>query len=203
MECVRRVYGTAFAALVPIRALHGNLINALAALHAVIRYFHARWKGHALAWMKTDHAYPEQHTRAHRHRDFDEVLVGSGYFTKAQLDLLRPQVPDGADLPDYLVHAGDLTEERLSEVLGVQKGVPSVYLDPAEINPSIARVFPGDRIARIPMIPFRVDRGRLLVAGPRAPEAGELTILQRYTRLEIEFHLVTWRNFEELLRLVM
>jgi adsorption protein B len=203
MECVRRVYGLAFALLVPVRALHGNLINALATVQAITRYFSARRKGRALAWLKTDHAYPEQHARSHRHREFEEVLVGSGFLTRPKLDVLQSRVPEGADLPDYLVHARELTEEDLSELLGLQEGVPSAYLDPAEINPLVARVLPGETITRAPVIPFRVDRGRLLVAGPRPPREGELKALQRYTRLEIEFHLVTWRNFQELLRLVI
>jgi adsorption protein B len=203
MECVRRIYGLSFALLVPIRALHGNLINAMAALHAIRGYVTARWRGHALAWLKTDHAYPEQHARSHRHRDLEEVLVSSGFVTKPKLELLESRKPDDADLPDYLVHARELAEEDLSEALGLQKGIASAYLDPAEINPLVARVLPPESISGSAVIPFRVDRGRLLVAGPHPPQAGELQALQRYTRLEIEFHLVTWRNFEELLRLVV
>jgi adsorption protein B len=203
MECVRRIYGLSFALLVPVRALHGNLINATAAIQATRRYVIARWRGHALAWLKTDHAYPEQHARSHRHRDLEEVLVSSGFVTKPKLELLESRRPEDADLPDYLVHARELGEEHLSEALGLQKGIPSAYLDPAEINPLVARVLPPESISGSPVIPFRVDRGRLFVAGPRAPQAGELQALQRYTRLEIEFHLVTWRNFEELLRLVV
>jgi bacteriophage N4 adsorption protein B len=203
MECVRRIFGLGFALLVPMRAVHGNLINALAAVQATCRYVNARRKGRALAWLKTDHAYPDQQSRSHRHRDFEEVLVGSGFLTKPRLDILQSRVPEGAELPDYLLHAHELSEEGLSEVLGLQQGVPSAYLDPAEINPLVARVLPGESISGSPVIPFRVDRGRLLVAGPRTPKAGELKAFERYTRLEIEFHLVTWRNFEELLRLVV
>jgi bacteriophage N4 adsorption protein B len=202
MECVRRIYGFTFAALVPIRALHGNLINALAAVQAVLRYVNARRKGRGLAWLKTDHAYPEQHTRSHRHRDFDEVLVGAGFLTKPQLDTLKARVPNDADLPEYLVHARELSEESLSEVRGLQEGLPSAYLDPGDVNPEVARVLPVQSISGAQVIPFRVDRGRLLVAGPRLPRIGELKALEKYTRLEIEFHLVTWRNFQELLRLV-
>jgi hypothetical protein len=43
----------------------------------------------------------------------------------------------------------------------------------------------------------------LLVAGPRTPNSDVLEGLQRFTKLEIEFHLVTWRNFEELRHLVV
>jgi adsorption protein B len=203
MECVRRIFGPGFALLVPIRSFHENLINAVATTRGTYRYFRARRKGSSMAWLKTDHAYPDQQCRSDRHRTLDEVLVGSGLITENRLESLLLRLPEDVDLADYLVHSGELSEEELSEVLGVKEGLPSMYLDPGEVNRNVARTLPQDIASGSRVIPFRVDRGRLLVAGPHTPTGEVLENLQRFTKLEIEFHLVTWRNFEELRHLVV
>jgi hypothetical protein len=48
------------------------------------------------------------------------------------------------------------------------------------------------------VVPFRVEAGRLLLAGPKPPRLNFRRELRHFTRLDIEFYLVTWRNFEEL-----
>ncbi len=203
MECVRRIYGIPFALLVPLRCFHQNLINAQAAVQAVSRYLTARLKGQTLAWMKTAHAYPEQQKRSNGHRCLNDVLVHSGFISKLKLKQAQARLPNNAALADYLVHAKEISEEKLSKALGLKEGVPSAYLDPSKINPNVARVIPPPQISGSSLIPYRVERGRLLVAGPRVPGMEELKFLQRFTKLQIEFHLVTWRNFEELQRLVV
>jgi adsorption protein B len=202
MECVRRVFGFKFALMVPIRSFHENLINGLATTAAIGRYARERRKGTSLAWLKTDHIYPNQESRSIRHRRLDEILVASGCLTESKLEAIQMRVPTGVALSDYLVHTKTISEEELSEVQGLKDGVPSIFLDPREISPDIARVLPARVEAVSKVIPFRIDRGRLLVAGPRAPASTELKALRRFTNLEIEFHLVTWRNFEELRALV-
>jgi bacteriophage N4 adsorption protein B len=202
MECVRRIYGIRFALLVPLRCFHQNLINAQASAQAAYRYFRARRKGQTLAWVKTAHAYPDQGTRSTGHRCLQDILLSSGIMSKVQLGQAQSRLPDGTELADYLVHAKQVSEEALSKALGLKEGVPSAYLDPAKINPDVARVLPPPQVTGSSLIPYKVDRGRLLVAGPQVPQASELKLLQRFTKLQIEFHLVTWRNFEELQRLV-
>jgi adsorption protein B len=202
MECVRRIYGPLLALLVPIRAFHGNLINAVSTWSAIQRYLKAKFHGRPLSWLKTDHAYPNRESRSGRHRSLEEVLVSSGAMTQATLERLQDKLGDQAELADYLVHAGELSEAELAETLGLQEGVSAIHLDPREINPKVARIFPEQAQAAARVVPFRVDRGRLLVAGPEPLESSALDSLRRYTTLEIEFHLVTWRNFEELRRLL-
>lgn len=203
MECVRRIYGPSLALLVPIRAFHGNLINAVSTWNAIHRYAKAKFHGHTLSWLKTDHSYPNRESRSGRHRSLEEVLVSSGAMTQAKLELLQEKLGDGADLADYLVHAGELSEVELAETLGLKEGVSSIYLDPREISAKVARILPEQAQSAARVVPFRVERGRLFVAGPEPLESGALALLRRYTALEIEFHLVTWRNFEELRRLLL
>jgi bacteriophage N4 adsorption protein B len=203
MECVRRIFGLPIALLVPIRSFHANLINALSTWQAIERYAKARMHGRSLSWLKTEHAYPNQESRATRHRSIEEVLVSSGEMTQTKLESIRKRLGQQAELSDYLVHCGELSEEQLSETLGLKDGVPSVYLDPRDISPGVARVLPAKTQAEARVIPFRIERGRLLIAGPQPLESSVLQSLRRFTKLEIEFHLVTWRNFEELRRVLV
>ncbi|HEX6546004.1 MAG TPA: hypothetical protein VF023_06845, partial [Bryobacteraceae bacterium] len=202
IECVRRIYGPLLALLVPIRAFHGNLINAVSTWNAIHGYAKAKIYGHALSWLKTDHAYPNQESRSGRHRSLEEVLVSSGTMTPTKLETLQEKLGNQADFADYLVHAGELSEAELAETLGLKEGVSSIHLDPGEISPKVARILPERAQAAAGVVPFRVERGRLLVAGPKPLESDSLESLRRHTALEIEFHLVTWRNFEELRRLL-
>ncbi|HSW50373.1 MAG TPA: glycosyl transferase family protein, partial [Bryobacteraceae bacterium] len=56
--CSARIYGWAFAAGVPVRAIAGNWINASATVLAILRYAHARLSRRSHAWLKTEHTYP-------------------------------------------------------------------------------------------------------------------------------------------------
>ncbi|MGA2186395.1 MAG: glycosyl transferase family protein [Bryobacteraceae bacterium] len=56
MYCVSRFYGWRFAALVPVRVVCANYINAVATFSALWRYGRARLRGEPLVWLKTDHA---------------------------------------------------------------------------------------------------------------------------------------------------
>jgi adsorption protein B len=202
MECVRRVFGFRLALLVPVRSFHGNLINAVSTWNAIERFAKARMRGRSLAWLKTDHAYPNQENRAAQRRPLEEVLVTSGMMTQAKLDTIERRLDGEAELSDYLVHSGTLTEAELSEVLGLREGVSSVYLDPRDVRPDIAHALPLRAQQAAQVIPFRIERGKLLLAGPKPLESSALESLRRFTTLQLEFHLVTWRNFEELRRLL-
>lgn len=202
MECVRRIYGPLLALLVPIRAFHGNLINAVSTWNAIHRYAKAKIHGHSLSWLKTDHAYPNRESRSNRHRSLEEVLVSSGAMAQAKLEQLQEKLGDQADLADYLVHTGEFSEADLAEILGLKEGVSAIHLDPRDISANVARLLPERAQAAARVVPFRVERGRLFVAGPEPLASSALESLRRYTALEIEFYLVTWRNFEELRRLL-
>jgi bacteriophage N4 adsorption protein B len=202
MECVRRIFGFRFAAFAPLRAFHGNLINALATVRAVYKYVDAKLRGEALAWLKTEHAYPGQEALRTRFRTFSEVLAASGLITARKFASAERNTPRDADLADYIVHAGLLKEERLPQVLGLKEGMPSLYLDPRKVNPNVAHVLPAKVAERLQIIPFKVERGRLLVAGAHPPKEALREALRKVTKLDVEFYLVTWRNFEELRSLV-
>jgi bacteriophage N4 adsorption protein B len=203
MECVRRVFGLRFAAFVPLRAFHTNLLNTLATVQAVRRYVSAKLKRQPLVWLKTEHAYPNRETLVPRRRDLEEVLVTSGYVAPEVVHAVKNVVPADTDLADYLLHHGLLDQEQLCEALSLKEGVPAVFLDPLTVNRKIARTLPVQIVEELQLIPFRIESGTLHVAGPQVPRANFKDALQRFTRLKIEFHLVTWRNFEELKTLLV
>jgi adsorption protein B len=198
MECVRRIYGGPFALLVPLRLLHENAINGLATVWAVVSYTHARLRHRPLVWLKTEHAYPNREAFTAPPRDLEDILVGSGYVAESAVEELRAILAPGADLSDYLLAHSLIDEESLCEAISLKEGLPSVCLQPHDIDARVARSLPAKVGADLQMVPFRVEKGRLLVAGPKPPGLNFRQELSRFTRLEIEFHLVTWRNFEEL-----
>jgi adsorption protein B len=198
MECVRRIYGGLFALLVPLRLVHENVINGLATVWAVVSYTRARLRHRPLVWLKTEHAYPNREAFTAPPRDLKDILVGSGYVAESVMEELCASLAPGADLSDYLLGHGVLDEESLCEAISLKEGLPSLCLKPPDIDIRIARSLPARVGADLEIVPFRVEKGRLLVAGPKPPRLNIRQELSRFTRLEIEFHLVTWRNFEEL-----
>jgi adsorption protein B len=188
---------------VPCRSFHANLINALAALSAIGRYANAKMRRRALTWLKTDHSYPDRGTLSSAYRNLEDALAASGLLEAAAFESTRRRVPDDAELDDYLVHTELLTEQDLGGVLSMKDGVPAILLDPEEVDLRVARVLPVYSEPGLHLIPFRVERGRLLVAGPVPPKPNFRDVLRRFTKLEVEFHLVTWRNFEELRSLLV
>lgn len=203
MVCVRRVFGVSFAVFVPLRVFHANLLNTLATIAAVYRYASARLQGEPLVWLKTEHAYPNREALLTRRRDLEEVLVTSGYVAPEVMAVAKSVLPANIELPDYLLQHGFVNQEQLCEALSLKEGLPAVHLDPRGISRKVARALPVHVAEQLQVVPFRIQNGTLHVAGPQVPRVNLTDSLQRFTRLQIEFHLVTWRNFEELKALLV
>ncbi len=56
--CTARIYGLAYAAGVPFRAIWANWINAISTMLAILRYTRARLSRQSHVWLKTEHTYP-------------------------------------------------------------------------------------------------------------------------------------------------
>lgn len=201
--CVARLFSLSFALGVPLRCFHGNLVNCCASLGAMGRYLHARLHRRPLAWLKTEHAYPSRDALLLHRRELGEVLVASRYLTEDQLAQVRAEMPADTALADYLLACGLLSEDELCKAISLQSGVPAARIDTRRVKPRIARTLPAHVEKRFGIVPFSVEGGRLLVAGATVPPPGIFEELKNFTRLPIEFQLVTKRTYQELRALVV
>jgi len=103
-------------------------------------------------------------------------------------------------LGEHLVACGRLDERALYEVLSLQRMLPQIRIEPDEVKRGVARSLPAKVVARHKLVPFRVDVGKLLVAGPELPTPELREDLGRFTSLEVEFHLMTPTNYRELVK---
>jgi adsorption protein B len=198
MACCARVYGFIFALGVPVRAVYANVLNSTATFLAIARYAESRVRGLPLTWVKTEHAFPHRAALLAHKRKLGEILVGSGYVSAEALKIALADTPDGVRLGDYLVRAGQLDVARLYEALSLQQGLAVVDPNAREVPRWIARALPEHVARRWRVVPFRVEEGRLWVAGPDAPPVEMNESLRTFTALEIRFCLITPARFEVL-----
>ena len=195
---VARIFGVTFALGVPLRCFHGNLVNCCASVGAIWRYLDARLHRRPLVWLKTEHAYPSREALLLHRRELGEVLVASGYISENQLARVRSEMPPDADLAEYLLTHALLSDDDLCKAISLQSGVPSARIDIRRVKRRVARTLPAHVEQRFGIVPFSVEDGRLLVAGSSVPPPAAFDELKSFTRLPIEFQLVTKRNYQEL-----
>ncbi len=198
MACTARVYGWLFACGVPIRIVFANALNAAATVCALARYAAAKLRGQPLRWLKTEHAYPSRAALLTLRRRLGDILVGSGYVNAVALREALAKCPKGVRLGERLMQLGLLTEEHLYEALSLQQGLPVIDLGLADLSPRAARALPSRLTAKWHCLPFRIAEGGLYVATPEAPSPNMNAALQRFTALEIRFHLVTPSTYRRL-----
>jgi bacteriophage N4 adsorption protein B len=202
MVCVERIFGLVFALGVPLRSFHANLVNCLASLAAIWRYANARFRGQPLVWLKTEHAYPSRDALLLHRRELTDVLVSSGFISEEMRLRIRQEMPADADLADFLLNNGIISDDDLCKAMSLQSGVPSARVDPRRVKARVARSLPAHVEERFGIVPFGLQDGRLFVAGARVPPSSLFEELQAFTRLHVEFQLVTRQNYEELRQLL-
>ena len=198
MVCVARIFGPLFAAGVPIRSLWANTVNSLATSRAVIGYARGRILGLPLAWLKTEHSYPNREALRFHKRDLAEILVGAGYLDEAMLSVVLANKPAEMELADFLVSHGLIADGHLCEAISLQSGVPTGYVDPIRVSQKVMRTLPMHIERRFKVLAFRLQEGRLMVAGPRVPPSTFTDELREFTSLPVVFQLVTASNYEQL-----
>lgn len=190
MICSGRVYGVAFAALVPVRVAYANVLNSAATVLAVSRYAAARLRGVPLGWLKTEHQFPP--------RRLGEILVGQGLLTLQQLKSATTSQPTGMRLGEHLVRLGIATERDIYESLSQQHHIPLAEVSSAGLAPAVARALPLHAARRWRVLPFRVAEGSMFLASPEIPGAQAARALRPFTSLALRFHLLPPSQFEEL-----
>ena len=193
---VQRFYGWPMALLSPLRIPVANWINASASLRATVRYAKSRWRREPLAWLKTQHQYPNRFALEAHRPTLPEILVKSGYLPASALE----GKPAGRRLQDWLVETGRLSEEHLYEALALQLCMPVSLVSPDTVSRAIARSLPAHVVRKHQIIPVRVEDGQLVVAGPEAPPETLPLALRPYTRLGVKFELVPRSTFDQILQ---
>ena len=201
--CSRRIYGWRFALGTPVRALIGNWLNGVATARALALYFDARLHKRPLAWVKTEHAYPNPAALDIEIRPLGEILVGSQYVLQADLEEALASKNGHERVGEYLVRRGKLTEAELYIALSLQRNLPLIAPDASGISGEATRAVPAEVSRRWRVLPFQVVAGQLLVAGPELPSEEMTEDLQRLSNLEVRFHLVTPTDYAELARVYL
>jgi hypothetical protein len=196
--CVGRIYGWKFAAGVPLRIFWANWINFFATTAALTWYASSRLFSEPLVWLKTEHDYPSRAGLNAHKQPLGEVLVRAGKLTEEQLRCALASKRAHVRLGEYLVASGPLTEDAVYSGLSAQQSVPFEPLETARVRTGVARSLPGPVSRRCRVVPFRVDAGKLYVAGPEYPSDETLEHLRGFTPLKIEFHYITPGNYDRL-----
>lgn len=196
--CVTRLYGWRFALGVPVRMAWGNWINCFATMAALKGYLAAKLARRPLVWLKTEHAYPSRMALMEHKQRLGEVLMKLGYLTEAERNAALAAKPSGARLGEYLVQLGKLSEQELYEALSVQQNLPLESLMPEEVAPNAIRALPARLSRQWKVLPFRIQSGRLFLAGPELPSDRMSLELQHFSSLEIRFHLLMPSDYEKL-----
>jgi adsorption protein B len=196
--CVWRIYGARMALGVPPRAVFGNFLNCAASARALWRYFGARLRHVPLAWLKTDHCYPGRAALMAHKRPLGEVLADLGLVRKADFHRAMTERRGGERVGEYLVRTGILSEDRLYEALSVQQGLP--LGKPAGISRRATSTLPPAVARKWRAVPFQAHSGKLFVAVPELPSDEMADELERHSKLEVRFQLVTPSDFRRLAR---
>jgi hypothetical protein len=101
-------------------------------------------------------------------------------------------------LAQVLLARGILHESDMTKALSLQSGVGFTQIDPSSVQLRVLRSLPFHVVQRSRVLPFDVRGGKLLVAGSQVPTKEVYDLLQRFTALPVEFHLVTERNLQDL-----
>ncbi len=195
-----RVYGWVFASLSPLRMIWGNWINFEATARALAVWLRSRIDNQPLAWSKTSHVYPHRSNLAGHKRRIGEILVSNGYCTREEVEAAAVSKQPEQRLGERLIEMGLLDETLLYEALSLQQDMPCVHIETDDIPARVVRALPGEVTERCGVVPFRIQDGGLHVAGPWLVAEEAQQTLQRYTRLELRFHLTTPSDYERLKR---
>lgn len=90
------------------------------------------------------------------------ILQDRGIVTERQLqEAIQHQVLYGGRLGTSLYELGFITEDRLQEALARSHGMPTLHVDPKEIQPDVVALVPKALASRHKVFPYRI-RGKTL-----------------------------------------
>lgn len=193
-----RLYGWRFAALSPLRMMWGNVVNFAATVAALRQFAVSRLRGRALAWRKTQHAYPAHHSADPGRPRVGEVLARLHLLDPDALQHALASQPEGMRLGEHLQRLNQLSEEDLYRALSIQTGLPLGAPARDQVNRLATRTLPAAVMRRWRVLPYRVDLGQLHLATAEIPSEEMTRDLASMSGLELRFRLVQPHEFEQL-----
>jgi adsorption protein B len=194
----RRIYGGRFAAGAPLRMLWGNVVNSIATALAVREFIGARVRRHALAWRKTEHAYPAHRARELGRPRLGEILVHMRCVSIGDMEEALLTLPKERRIGEHLLHLQRVSEEDLYHALSLQAGLPCGMPPRADVDRLATRTLPAETARRCKVMPYRVEVGQLHVLSTDVPSDETISELSSLSALEIRFRLVRPRDFERM-----
>jgi hypothetical protein len=131
-----------------------------------------------------------------------EVLVQCGHLSSDRAENLAERFRGDEELAEHLLESGALSEDELCKVLSLQSGLASAQVDCRKVTRRIARSLPAHIEKKFGLVPFELESGRLLLAAARIPPVNALEEIRNHTPLELELHLITRNNYQELRRVL-
>ncbi len=196
--CVARLFGIGMGLTVWTRCFYANFVNCVATFTAIRNYTLSRFHRKQLTWDKTQHAFPAQPVAVHQQMSLEKILSACGFLSEAKLEMVRNSVASSNEIPDFLLRNRLVSEEQLCRAMSIQSGLPWSDVDVRRLRPNVARSIPKRIATELDIVPFRVSSGKLHVAAKRVPQAGAFEIVSRFTRLTVQFQLVTGENYAQL-----
>lgn len=144
-----------------VRIFWGTLINFAASLRAlkqVIQHGDPR----KVAWDKTSHVFPV--VAPPRKQPLGGILITNGKLTEAELERALLERPAGIRLGVYLVTAGFVTLDELSEAIAEQEYSSFQACDPFTLDPALIETLPAEIAFKYSIIPLAED-GKTLIVG--------------------------------------
>jgi adsorption protein B len=193
MVYVWRIYGVWQGLLSAPRLIWGNTINFVATMRAFKLYAKYLITGKVIAWDKTDHVYPSEAELVAYRRRLGDLLLDKRFITIAQLDAaLARQKQTREPLGQVLLDMGLTTQDKLTQVLGLQFRLETREIDPFRVPLDAIAALPREMAASHTAFPLEIlPSGVLAVAVESPPSPQVLMEMEKAAGHSIELCLAT------------
>ncbi len=190
---VWRIYGFFQALLSAPRLVWGNTINFVATMRALKLYAKYLLTGKSIAWDKTEHVYPSEAELVAYRRRLGDLLLDKRFITIAQLDAaLERQKKDGKPLGQVLLDMGLTSQDKLTQVLGLQFRLETREIDPYRVPLDAIAALPREVAVANDAFPLEIEpNGELAVAVETPPSAQALAAMEQAAGHSIKLYLAT------------
>ncbi|MGH9355650.1 MAG: GspE/PulE family protein, partial [Terriglobia bacterium] len=132
---------------------------------------------------------------------FGEILLKESRINDKQLQAaLDYQKQHGGKLGDAMVKLGFITDEQVSEALGIQYGIPSIRLREFPIDPAVVKIIPVETAAKHHILALVRTGSSLTLAMSDPANVSALDDVKFLTGLNIEPVIASEASIEEAIK---